>query len=187
MKQPISLFSLAGLIVMMSLQLSGCGFDEHLESQPSDAYQPVKKSSSAPNQHAPAKVTLPKSQLSGLYAANGATGTFPDYSYLRFYPDGAVIYVESSGPPKEWAKKSGQQFNRNTAKTSDYVYEGRYSIKAGQIQFAVKSSDFGTMVFEGAIKKGELHLKVSGNEYADNRKMPGNPNGKPWVFKPLPQ
>ena len=101
-------------------------------------------------------------KLAGVYMAPG--GVMSNYSLLRFYDDGTVLYVE--GQP---LKKLIGDFNKNIARTNACVYSGRYCCRNNKITFSVRSLDFDFISFKGEARKHELRLKQGGHIYADNR------------------
>jgi hypothetical protein len=80
-------------------------------------------------------------------------------SYLRFYENGTVIDVTSTGTPeqiKSW-------FNSN----NEDISIGNYEISGGKINFSVKST-VGSVDYKGDITKNGLllssHSNINGNE-----------------------
>lgn len=71
------------------------------------------------------------------------------YSYLRFYPDGTVIGVTSSGTPTDLRR----WFNK------PYENTGTYSFKDASITFSLTSPE-GTVDYEGSIVRRLLTLNL---------------------------
>lgn len=80
--------------------------------------------------------------------------------YFRFYPDGVVISVTTSGNPNEIKK----WFRR------PYVDSGRYRIDGDKISFSVTSPE-GTVDYNGVIRGSNLNLDVHShiNGYRSSR------------------
>jgi hypothetical protein len=91
--------------------------------------------------------TEPSVKVDGVYQHKEGGNAY----YLRFFPDGEVISVTSTGTPKEIAK----WFN----KSSDAVSKGQYTISGPHIKFSSADAD-GTVDYEGEIKGDELLLKT---------------------------
>lgn len=91
----------------------------------------------------------PTVRVDGLYQIKRSEG----YSqYLRFYADGSVIRVSSTGSAENVAK----WFTKEWA-VKEYAAEGRYTISGSQISFESKNR-IGTIVFEGVIQGDRLVL-----------------------------
>ncbi len=71
------------------------------------------------------------------------------YSYLRFYPDGTVINVSSTGQPNDLR----QWF----AKGHDGVSSGKVKLKDKRISFSALSSK-GTVDYDGELEGNQLRL-----------------------------
>lgn len=88
----------------------------------------------------------------GIYQTEPRTkGEHTTRRYLRFYPDGTVIAVTSTGLPhhlKRWFKRG--QPDRS---------EGEYRIDEQQIVFSTTSPS-GTVDYNGTIDGDELHLQT---------------------------
>lgn len=73
--------------------------------------------------------------------------------YLRFYPDGVVIGVNTAGKPENllpWFKKENKT-----------PYKGTYTRKDGTLKFKMASED-GEVMYEGTIEPGNrLRLMVT--------------------------
>ena len=136
----------------ISLIFGGCQSNEPLKS--------TRQNTSAV-QNRPALIRDSPQKIIGVYVAKW--GVRSDYSVLRFYADGTVLYVE--GQP---LKPLIQDANQTAAQNSAYIYKGRYFYQKQKIAFSVKSSDFGSIEFKGEFKNNELHLKQSGNGYGDD-------------------
>lgn len=78
--------------------------------------------------------------------------------YLRFYADGTVITVSSTGTPAQLER----WFDREKADLS----RGQFTVTAGQIAFSA-TSDTGTVNYEGRISADRLelasHSEINGN------------------------
>lgn len=72
------------------------------------------------------------------------------WHYLRFFADGLVIAVSSTGNPKEVAR----WFNRNNSEIS----RGAYRLVGGAIKFAATSSE-GTVEYDGEVSQHNLILR----------------------------
>jgi peptidyl-prolyl cis-trans isomerase B (cyclophilin B) len=78
-----------------------------------------------------------------------------DYSaYLRFYPDGVVISVSSTGEPEQVAK----WFTESGRKSARYS-RGTYAIRGPSLVFSTTSSS-GTVDFTGTIRPDALFLRL---------------------------
>lgn len=76
------------------------------------------------------------------------------WKYARFYEDGTVITVSSTGSPvkiSRWFKKENIA-NKNFSR-------GRYEIKNGRLVFS-STSAYGTVDYEGVIQDDELILNL---------------------------
>jgi len=72
-------------------------------------------------------------------------------SYLRFYEDGTVLQVSSTGKPEEVAV----WFN----KTHPYSSKGQYKVDGTMLEFTVTSEE-GTVDYAGIINGDELTLEM---------------------------
>jgi len=84
-----------------------------------------------------------------------------EFYYLRFYDDGSVITVTSSGTPKEIAK----WFDKSLKDVSS----GHYTLTGNHIKFSSTDSH-GTVDYEGDIQNDQLTLKTLShiNNYTGN-------------------
>jgi hypothetical protein len=88
-------------------------------------------------------VVIPAGAASSLWALKQPTYT----EYLRFYADGTVIGVSSTGTPvqlRPWFK-------------APYANTGRYAVKGATLKFYLVSSD-GRVDYTGLIEGEQLHL-----------------------------
>ena len=74
------------------------------------------------------------------------------WGYLRFYRDGVVIEVFSTGTPTQISR----WFRAENASSMNLL-RGRYEIRGNQLSFSV-TSDEATLNHKGTIQKGELVL-----------------------------
>jgi hypothetical protein len=108
----------------------------------------------------------PVLRFDGIYQSEREADGQPAYwSYVRFYADGAVIEVGSTGDPlqiRKWFTKENNG-NKNFSR-------GRYEIKDDQVAFST-TSDSGTVDYEGAVHKDGLVLRSYShiNEYRATR------------------
>ena len=73
------------------------------------------------------------------------------WEYLRFYKDGTVLSVSSTGSPKQvslWFHKGNEK-----------ILQGRYFKRRNEIRFIVHS-DKGQVDYDGIIYKEELSLTI---------------------------
>ena len=72
-----------------------------------------------------------------------------EFYYLRFYDDGSVISVTSTGTPEQIAKWFNKSFND--------VSKGTYTVTGSHIKFSTTDSH-GTVDYDGDIKDDNLTL-----------------------------
>lgn len=98
--------------------------------------------------NSPEKIETSLINFNGIYQAEG-----PDsyYYYLRFYNDGVVLSVSTSGNPIQVSK----WFNREHVHSSRGIYE----INGEFIKFSCTSSQ-GAINYEGKVFEGNILLKV---------------------------
>jgi hypothetical protein len=103
-----------------------------------------------------APVESAKVRTDGLYQT--ASGGSKGYAYLRFYSDGSVLSVTSTGTPEQVAKwlKKGK----------DWVSTGKADIQGANIKFSSSSKE-GIVDYEGTIQADALALRSYShiNEY----------------------
>lgn len=76
---------------------------------------------------------------------------YPDYSsYLRFFPDGKVVEVGSTGTPSQ----VGQWLNH------EYESYGYYNINGGAVSFVITSSS-GQVSYSGRILKEAIEIDMT--------------------------
>lgn len=76
---------------------------------------------------------------------------YPDYSsYLRFFPDGKVVEVGSTGTPSQ----VGQWLNH------EYESYGYYNINDGAVSFVITSSS-GQVSYSGRILKEAIEIDIT--------------------------
>ncbi|MGA3023236.1 MAG: hypothetical protein ABSF98_00565 [Bryobacteraceae bacterium] len=88
--------------------------------------------------------------------------------YLRFYSDGTVIGVHSSGTPADiepWFKLSSSM--------SPGIGRGKYSINGSSIHFSLTYPQ-GTVVWDGAVQGDSLQLSNHGHEDSYGLLVPGS-------------
>jgi len=96
-------------------------------------------------------------KFDGVYEHKG-TDTF---YYLRFYDDGSVISVSSTGTPEQIAKWFNKDYND--------VSKGTYTVTGTHIKFSTTDSH-GTVDYDGEIQNDHLALKSFShiNSFAGN-------------------
>jgi hypothetical protein len=93
----------------------------------------------------------------GLYYRH-ETGESSDLTaYLRFYPDGRVIYVVCDGPPAKIAKWFYWGY---VPKPSLDLAQGRYSIQGGRIRFSTRATQEPRIDFSGEVRQNSLLLRT---------------------------
>jgi len=85
-------------------------------------------------------------KFGGLYKQLGPQG-----GYLRFFEDGTVLSVTSSGNPQQVARWLIKDGNGNYG-------EGKYKVSGDRIVFST-TSEVGKLIFEGSINGQTLNLK----------------------------
>jgi hypothetical protein len=152
MKKTISvLFNL--IMVLVPVFIIGCaGFSAYNEESYHE-YKSVQTVSNTENN------TL--IQYNGVYfrSSGGIIASYSYSSYLRFYENGTVIEVSSTGTPEQ-IKSWFNSDNKN-------VSIGNYEINGGKINLSVKST-VGSVDYWGDITINELvlssHSNINGNE-----------------------
>jgi len=84
----------------------------------------------------------------GIYQSEKEEGS---WEYARFYDDGTVITVNTTGSPSqvvEWLEKGKMN-----------VYHGKYEIKGNRLNFSSKSK-YGIVDYEGIIQEDTLILNI---------------------------
>ena len=86
-----------------------------------------------------------------------------EYSYyLRFFPDGKVVGVSSTGSPSEVIRWLNHDYDNN----------GTYVIRRSKISFTITSSS-GRVDYSGTMKDGDLilslHSHINGNSSTNAR------------------
>jgi hypothetical protein len=89
-------------------------------------------------------------RLDGLYQSKRSSGYLASTEYLRFFPDGSVISVTSTGNASEVAS----WFTRDNADLS----KGNYSVNGTTVRFSSTSPE-GTVEYEGEILGQKLALR----------------------------
>ncbi|MFG1690699.1 hypothetical protein ACGF5M_00850 [Gemmatimonadota bacterium] len=108
-----------------------------------------------------------KVHFDGLYqAASSQSGVF---KYLRFYADGTVVSVSSTGTLEQVAR----WFNRTASS------KGRYTVRDLEIEFSSTSPE-GTVDYEGTIEPNGLTLKWYSH-------INGREGSGEYQFFPLPE
>ncbi|SFL06269.1 hypothetical protein [Lysobacter sp. cf310] len=108
----------------------------------------------------PAAVAATTVQTQGMYRSQAQPAWLPGsrqplatgpthYLYLRFYPDGRVISVSSTGTPEQIAG----WFDH----THDGVSQGRYRIEGDRLHFSTRSGA-GSVDYDGRIDADTLQL-----------------------------
>jgi hypothetical protein len=115
----------------------------------------------------------------GLYISDVLISKKVNYrKFFRFYSDGTVLHVSSTGKPSEiikWFSKEGNQ-------RSGYSFgQGRFKIEGDQINFSTTSKT-GTVDFEGSVFEKSLILKfhshINGNRGMEEYIFTEVPSGK---------
>lgn len=120
--------------------------------------------SAAPGKEAPL-------QYDGVYRAPGPTvEEMPSWHYLRFYPDGAVIYTNSPGSPGQVV----HWFNRRYPN----VAYGQVANNDGVLTFTIVSNK-GMVDYKGGLRGHRLHFDTF--NHADNKH-----GSVDYVFIPVP-
>ena len=102
----------------------------------------------------------------GLYCTRSHEG----YNhYVRFYPDGAVVYAVSTGTPKDVARWLRKHF-------SYFGGDGSYTVKGNRIQMRTAERD-GNVNYSGTVGRERLQL----TSYSDATKR-----GETLQFKFIP-
>jgi hypothetical protein len=106
-------------------------------------------------------------RFDGLYQSQLlAKKHFNYWNYLRFYPDGVVINVSSTGKPAEIVK----WFDKFAAVKSNYKFgQGKFVFEKNHVRFSASSST-GVVDYEGEVFEKRLILK-SHSHINDNRGM----------------
>lgn len=104
----------------------------------------------------------PTVHFDGLYQSEQVgKGRDKSWSYIRFFPNGLVITVSSTGEPRHLK----QWFDKNYPRTK-YASSGRFTVEGRHIKF-ISTSSSGTVDYEGEIIASSLilrsHSHINGN------------------------
>jgi hypothetical protein len=91
-------------------------------------------------------------QVNGIYQSKQIDSY---YKYVRFYTDGLVLAVSSTGSPTQIIR----WFNREEFAERSYHSSGTYTVSGSNIEFSTTSSS-GTVDYEGEIQGDSLILKT---------------------------
>lgn len=110
-------------------------------------------------------------QYDGVYRAKGPTvEEMPSWHYLRFYPDGAVIYANSPGSPGQVVR----WFNRRYPN----VAYGQVANNKGVLTFTIVSNK-GLVDYKGKLRGHKLHFDTF--NHSDEKR-----DSVDYVFLPVP-
>ena len=116
---------------------------------------PISENHSAPS----AEFSSHSLRFDGLYRSEKVGNA---WTYLRFFPDGSVIYATSTGLPEQIAPWFNQDFQR---------YRGEYVVLGNRISFHVGGEAESTVSFRGSIEENGLvlssHSSLNGNREPD--------------------